>query len=382
MPKIGEDVSELLELVPAHFRVKEHRRAKYACPQCKETVTTARGPDKLIDGGLAAPSLLAHVVQSKYDDHLPLNRLSRIYARGGVDIAVSTMVGWVAAVAAELSPVVEEINKRALASFLVQTDASGLKVLDRDHPGGVRKGTMWCMVGDRKWAVFTYAKTGSGEDGPWSLLEGRDGYVQADAANIFDRLYSGQCANATEVGCWAHARRRFYKLKDADPRAAVAIDLIAKFYRVEKTADARGLDAEQRRELRRTRSVRILERLKAWLVRTAARVPPESALAQACAYSINHWEALTRFLDDGRLGPDNNLCELQIRSLAVGRRNYLFAGSDAGAERAATLYSVLRTCALHGVDTYTYLIDVIDKLAAGDTPIADLLPDVWAAAPT
>jgi transposase len=188
MPKIGEDVSELLELVPAYFRVKEHHRAKYACPQCKQGVKTAHGPAKLIDKGLAAASLLAHVVVCKYDDHLPLNRLSRIYWRGGADIAVSTMVGWVAAVADELAPLYAEIKKRALQAYLVQTDASGLKVLDRDSAEGVRKGTMWCVVGDRQWVVFHDAATGIGEDGPWTLLQGRQGYIQADAANIFDRL--------------------------------------------------------------------------------------------------------------------------------------------------------------------------------------------------
>jgi len=381
MAAIGEDVSELLELVPAYFRVLECHQTKYACSCCKAGIITAPGPAKLIERGLAAPSLLAHVVQSKYDDHLPLNRLSRIYARGGVDIAVSTMVGWVAAVANELEPVVAEIRKRAMASFVLQTDGSGLKVLDRDHPGGVRKGTMWCTVGERKWVVFDYAETGSGKDGPWTLLKGRTGYLQADASNTFDRLFNGKVASAIEQGCLAHARRRFHKLKDSDPRAAVPIKLLAKLYRVEREAKTQNLNAAARHKLRHHRTTAILAKLKEWLVRTASREPPEGAMAQACAYSINHWDALTRFMDDGRLGPDNNLCELQIRSLAVGRRNYLFAGSDSGAKRAAVLYSILRTCALHHVDGYAYLIDVFEKLASNwpNSRIAELLPDAYAA---
>lgn len=347
----------------------------------EKTVVTAPGPNKLISGGLADATLLAHVMQSKYEDHLPLNRLSRIYARGGVHIPVSTMVGWVKAVAEHLSPLVREFHRRALASTVLQTDGSGLRVLDRDDPEGIRKGTMWCTVGDRKWVVFDYAESGSGEEGPWKLLAGRDGYIQADAANIFDRLYNGQVANAVEVGCWAHARRRFYKLKDVDIRASVAIDLIAQMYKVESLATNREASPERRLALRQRRSIKLLERLKKWLITTLAKEPPASALAEACSYAINHWTALTRFLECGELSPDNNLCELQIRSLAVGRWNCLFAGSDEGARRAATLYSVLRTCALHDVDGYAYLIDVIGKLASNwpQSRIAELLPDAYAA---
>jgi transposase len=382
MRHIGDDTSELLELVPAYFRVEEHRRAKYACPRCKETVKTAPGPDKLIEKGLAGPGLLAHVVQSKYEDAVPLQRLRKIYARGGVDLSVSTLCGWVGVIADEVRPVVELLDEQARASYLVQTDGSGLKVLDRDDPEGVRLGTMWCYVGDRKYAVFRYARTGSGEDGPWKYLGGRQGYVQADASSVFDRLYNGKCANATEVGCWVHARRKLHKLVDSEPRVAYPLELIGKLYRVEHVADARGLGPEERLALRQQRSTSILARLKRWLTKTAAHEPPESALHKACAYSLNQWEALTRFMHDGRLGLDNNLCELQIRSLAIGRKNYLFAGSDAGAERAAILYSLMRTCALQGVDSYAYLIDIINKLAAGwpASRIAELLPENWAAA--
>ena len=381
MARIGEDVSELIEFVAAHFRVQQHRQAKYACPRCKNGVKTAPGPDKLIDKGLPGTGLLAHVVVSKYDDHLPLTRQSRIYARDGVEIPVSTMCDWVAAVTDEMTPVVGLIRERALKSYLLQTDGSGLKVLDRDDPEGVRKGTMWCYVGDRRWVYFEYAKTGAGAQGPWETLRGREGYVQADASNVFDRVYNGQCGNAIEIGCWAHARRKHYALKDSDPRVAYPLQLIGKLYRVEAIAEARGLDSEARVKLRKERSSRILERLKHWLIRTAAREPPESALHKACAYSLNHWQALTRFLEDGRVGLDNNLCELQIRSLAVGRKNYLHAGSDAGAQRAAALYTVLRTCALWGVDAYSYVKDVLDKLAGGwpQERIAELLPDAWAA---
>jgi hypothetical protein len=255
-------------------------------------------------------------------------------------------------------------------------------VLDRDDPEHIRRGTMWCMAGDRKNVVFRFAPTGSGEDGPWQFLAGRTGYTQADAANIFDRLFNGERAQAIEVGCMAHARRKFHALADSDPRVAYPLELIGKLYRVEHLADRRGLSPEDRKVLRQERSMGILGRLRRWITKTAAAEPPESALHKACAYSLNHWTALTRFLEDGRLVPDNNFCELQIRSVAVGRKSFLFAGSDAGAERAAILYSLLRTCAVQGVDSYAYLIDVLNKLAAGwpQSRIDELLPEHWAAA--
>lgn len=381
MQHIGDDTSEVLELVPAQFRVQEHHRPKYACPRCKETVKTAPGPAKLIEKGLPGPGLLAHVVQSKYEDAIPLQRLRKIYHRGGVDLSVSTLCDWVEAVAEEVRPVVEVIEKKALESYVLQSDGSGLRVLDRDDPEHIRRGSMWCMVGDRKYVVFRFAPTGTGEDGPWKLFAGREGYLQVDASNIFDRLFNGERGRAIEVGCMAHARRKYFALADSDPRVAYPLELIGKLYRVESLADRRGLSPEERQALRQQRSTSILERLNRWIVKTAANEPPESVLHKACAYSVNHWQALTRFLVDGRLALDNNFCELQIRSLAVGRKNFLFAGSDAGAERAAILYSLVRTAAVQGVDTYAYLTDLLEKLAGGwpAARIEELLPEQWAA---
>jgi hypothetical protein len=236
---------------------------------------------------------------------------------------------------------------------------------------------MWCFVGDEKYVTFKYAPTGRGEDGPWKFLAGRDGYLQADAASVFDRLYNGAKAHATEVGCWSHGRRKFHALKDTDVRVAYPLKLIRQLYRVEDLADRRGLDAEAREQLRYERASPILERLDRWLQRTVLSEPPASALAKACGYCLRQWPALTEFVHDGQLPLDNNCCERQIRSLALGRRNYLFAGSDAGAERAAILYSLLRTAALAGIDTYAYLIKLLERLAAGwpQRRIDELLPE-------
>ena len=384
MTKIGEDVSEIVELIPAQFRVEDHRQSKYACSRCKETVVTAAGPAKLIEKGLPGPGLLAHVVVSKFEQHLPLTRLVEIYRRGGFSTSVSTMCGWVGAVAEEIKPIVERISQKAMASLELQTDGSGLKVLDHDDPEGIRRGTMWCCVGDRRYVIFRYAKDGSGEEGPWQYLQGREGYVQADAANVFDRLYNGRKAQATEVGCLAHARRRYYDLVDSDVRVAYPLKLFAQLYRIEDLADLRKLTPDERLALRQSRSAPIMDRYHRWLLRMVSGEPPAATLAKACAYSLNHWGALTRFLTDGNLPLDNNLCEQQIRSLALGRRNYLFAGSDTGAEPAAILYSLLRTCALHGVEAFAYLKNVLGKLAAGwpTDQLDELLPENWSTPPS
>jgi hypothetical protein len=285
----------------------------------------------------------------------------------------------VGAVADEVNPIVERIYAKAMTCLELQTDGSGLKVLDRDDPEGIRRGTMWCFVGGRRNVVFRYAKDGTGEAGPWRYLKDRKGYVQADASNIFDRVYNGKKAEATEVGCLAHARRRYYELLDSDVRVAYPLKLIGQVYQVEDLADRRKLTPEDRLVMRKERSSPIMDRYHRWLLRMVSGEPPTSTLAKACAYSLNHWGALTRFLTDGNLPPDNNLCEQQIRSLALGRRNYLFAGSDAGAERSAILYSLTRTCALHGVDAFAYLKDVLGKLAAGwpTDQLDELLPENW-----
>ena len=207
---IGTDVTHTLELVPAHFVEHEYHLAKYACPRCKDGVLTAAGPAKVLERSAADASLLADVVVSKYVDHCPLHRLQRIYARDGVALPVSTMADWVGGVADLVAPLGERLAERVKAAVVVRTDATGLRVLEPASPAHIEMGTMWCYVGDDKDVVFRYSPQGTGERGPWAFLAGRQGYVQADAASVFDRLYTGQVATATEVGCWAHyPERRF-----------------------------------------------------------------------------------------------------------------------------------------------------------------------------
>ena len=378
--KIGEDVSRVLEYVPGHFVEHEYHREKWACGTCKLGVTTAPAPEKVIERSAAGASLLAHVVVSKHVDHCPLHRLQRIYERSGVTIPVSTLSDWVATVAERIKPLVERIAGRILHdAYIVQTDSTGLKVLDPKSPENIERGTIWCYVGDDKDVVFRYTPTGEGATGPWTFLAGRQGYIQADAASVFDRLFNGEVASAVEVGCGAHGRRRFVALRDTDCRVAYPLKLITRLYRIEELADVKELSPEGRTALRRKRSAPALESLKRWLVGTLAQEPPGSQLAGAIGYLVNQWTPLTRFLHDGRLSLDNNLCERQIRDVALGRKNFLFAGSHQAARRTATLYSLMRTCAQHGVPPLPYLTDVLPRIPTSceDDRLHELLPDRW-----
>jgi transposase len=379
MQCIGEDVTHRLEWVPGHFVDHAYHREKRACGYCKDAVTTAPAPEQVLERSAATPSLLAHVVVSKYADHTPLSRLRRIYERCGAEIPVSTLADWTAGVGERVEPLVERLSARVLGAFIVATDATGLKVLDPTSPDNIQRGTVWCLIGDGRDVLFRYTPTGEGARGPWEFLAGRKGYIQADASNVFDRLFNGRAASAIELGCWAHARRKLVALEETDCRVAYPLKLIARLYRIERLADARGLTPGQRAELRQQRSPPVLEKLQRWLVVISQSEPPSSELAKAAAYALHHWQALTRFLADGRVSLDNNLCEQQLRDIALGRKNYLFAGSHQAARRAANLYSLTRTCAQYGIPPLAYFTEVLDKLAAGwpEDQIEELLPHRW-----
>jgi hypothetical protein len=311
---------------------------------------------------------------------MPLHRLRRIYARSGAHIPSSTLSDWVAGVGDLVAPLVQCLEDRVRGAYIVRTDATGLRVLDHPgSPGNVQRGSIWAVVGDDRDVLFRYTPTGAGATGPWEFLAGRKGYIQADAASVFDRLFDGQAASAVEIGCWSHGRRRLVALQDTDCRVAYPLKLLARLYRIEHLADAQGLSPEQRAELRKERASPILERLKRWFVATAAGEPPSSDMAKAAAYCLNHWTALTRFVEDGRVSLDNNLCEQQLRDIALGRKNYLFAGSHDAARRAARLYSLTRTCAQYGVPPLPFFTDILTKLGAGwpADRLDQLLPHAW-----
>lgn len=377
--RIGVDVTRRLEYIPGHFVEHEYHLDKYACGVCKEGVTTASAPAQVLDRSAADASVLAHVVVSKFADHTPLHRLTRIYARSGAEIPVSTLSDWTAAVGDLVEPLVDRLAARVLGASIVRTDATGLKVLDPQSPEHIALGSMWAYVGDDHDVLLRYTPTGEGATGPWAFLAGRTGYVQADASNVFDRLFTGEAAHAVELGCWSHGRRRLVAMQDTDCRVAYPLTLIGRLYRIEHLADARGLLPDGRAALRQERSAPILETLQRWCVITHTTEPPSTDLAKAAGYLLNHWHALSRFVEDGRIDLDNNICEQQLRDVALGRKNYLFAGSHDAARRAATLYSLTRTCAQYGVPPLPYFTDVLGKLAGGwrANRLEALLPHRW-----
>jgi hypothetical protein len=296
-----------------------------------------------------------------------------------LELPVSTLADWTAGVADLVAPLVDRLATRVLAAYIVRTDATGLRVLDRPSPAHIERGSIWAYVGDDRDVLFRYTQTGEGATGPWDFLAGRTGYIQADASNVFDRLFNGRVATATELGCWAHGRRRLVALQDTDCRVAYPLQLIGRLYRIEHLADLHQLPPGARSELRQERSTPVLDKLKRWFGATHASEPPSTELRKAADYVLNHWAALTRFVTDGRVSLDNNVCEQQLRDIALGRKNFLFAGSHEAAKRAAALYSLMRTCAQYGVPPLPYFTEVLAKLARGwdADRLDELLPHRW-----
>ncbi len=380
MHKIGYADSETLEWRPGGFFVIRTRRTKYRAPDGEGSIVTAPPPPQIVMGGLAEPGLVAHVIVSKYDDGLPLTRQRKIYKRQGVELAVGTMVGWIKRVHELAQPLVERIGQLVLASHLVQTDDTGIQALDRKADGGSKRGHLWGYLGDHKWACFSYTPDWKSDDAR-AFLRGRDGLVQADAYKGYDRIFNRPGSKAVEVGCWAHARRYFFEAKEGgDARAAIALDLMGELYKVERKASREKMSHTRRQALREKRSRAILDRLLRWVAKMQPREPPSSPLGRAFTYLINQRIALHRFLGDGRIPLDNTGAERALRGIAVGRKNYLFVGSDDGGERAATMYTLIRTCELNRIEPWAYLRDVILKLASGwpADRIDELLPPNWA----
>jgi transposase len=379
---IGHETSEVLQIIPAQFLVERHLREKLACktPDCDAGVEVAPVPEKVIPKGRPGASLLAHIVVSKYADHLPLNRQRKIYLREGVDLSVSTLAEWVSAVHKIVAPLADRCAFHALAAHVLQADDTGIKVLDQDAPGGAKRGHLWGYVGDATWAAFNYTPTWE-KEGPQRFLETRRGWLVADAYRGYDGLYTRPGTLVIEVACWAHARRGFAELVQAnDARAAPMIKLIGRLYEIEHAATADSVDPDERLRRRREHSEPVTMQIGALCAEIINATPPSDDFARAAGYIVNQWNALRRFLEDGRLPIDNTLVERALRPIAVGRKNYLFCGSDAGAERAASAYTLLGTCALVGVDPRAYLVDILNKLELERWPMSridELLPPNW-----
>lgn len=377
MQPIGEEITEVLDYQPAVLRIREIARVKYACKEHEESgVVQPELPARPIAKGAASSSLIAQVVVAKYKDHLPLYRQSKIFERFGADLPESTLCDWVKAAAELLQPVVDVIKASILESFVIHSDDTGILVQDRNHQKGSRRSYLWAYVGDRDEVVFDFTP-GRSRDGPVRFLGDYRGHLQVDAYSGYDAvLHRGK---VVEVGCWAHARRYFFEALDtAEDYAGDALAAIRVLYDVEREAKERGLDADATWQLRHERSHLVLEQMQPWLQGLQNTVLPKSPLGEAIRYALNQWQPLTRYLDDGRLAIDNNIVERQIRGVAVGRKNWLFAGSDEGGKRAAVLYSIISTCALQGVEPWAYLTDVLQRLAQGENAEV-LTPRLWKA---
>ncbi len=378
MRKFGEDVSEMLEYIPASFLVIRHVRPKLSCACCS-CVVQAPAPARPVDRGLAGPGLLAHVLTAKFADHLPLYRQSQMYAREGVDLDRSTLAKWVGEASALMEPLVEALRRYVMATDKLHGDDTPLPVLAPGN-GKTKTARFWTYVRDSRpsgdaappavW--FTYSPDRKGEH-PQRHLANFRGVLQADAYAGFNKLYEDGAIQ--EAPCMAHIRRKFFDVMEATQSAIAteAVERIAPLYKIEE--EIRGRSPDERRAVRNAKARPLLESMRDWLEASLSKLPRKSETAAAIHYALGRWDALIRYLDDGRIELDNLIAERALRPVAVGRRNYLFAGSDNGGRRAAIVYSLIGSAKMNGLDPEAYLRHVLGRIAEHPiNRIEELLP--------
>jgi len=378
---IGDDITEELEYKPAVFFVNQYVRPKYACPRCADQgIATAALPDRPIDKGIAGTGLLSYILVSKYVDHLPLYRLEQMFKRYAIEIPRSTMSGWVAQICTSLEPVYRAMKDELIKnSFLIQADETTLKVMDDAVKDKCLLGYLWPFVGDGKLVVFEFRESRRSE-GPVDFLNGfKDRFLLSDGYAGYNKVVEQN--GLTHLMCWAHARRKFFEVKDLAPEFVdKVLSRIKDLYEIErhittlvekkKNPDCRAIRADE--------APLILVELKLLLENPGFVVLPKSKLGEAVAYTLNHWAELTRYLMDYRLPIDNNLVENTIRPVALGRKNWLFAGSVEGANRMAIIYSFTATCKILGINIFEYFHDILPRIPGYPvSKIADLTPVHW-----
>jgi len=388
MHVIGEETSKRLDVVPAQFRVIVTHRPKYACRACTDGVVQAPAPERLIKGGLPTEAMVAFVLVAKYAWHMPLYRQAQMLFAQGIDIKRAVLAFWVGYAAAELAPLWLRLREIILTSGKIAVDETTAPVLDPGR-GRTKKGFFWAIArDDRPWGgtdppavAYTYAP-GRGAVHALKLLEGYRGIVQCDGYAAYKTLANAASDEAITLAfCWSHLRRRFFDIAEGDfaPIASEALARIAALYAIEKTI--RGRSANERRAVRQERSKPLVLELKAWFEKQLSRVSGKATIAEHIRYALNHWDGLTRFLDDGRIELDTNIVERSIRPLVLNRKNALFAGHDQGAENWACIASLIETCKLCGVEPQAYLTDVLTKLVNlwPASRLDELMPWAWAA---
>ena len=379
MPPIREETHEQLDYIPSSFEVIEHVTFVYGCRKgCDEKIVQSTKPPQMVEKGLPGPGLLAKVAVDKYCDHSPLYRQERAFRRGGVNISRATLGGWIKAISKGVTPLVEHLKDELLCSHVIATDDTSVPVQKK---GGTYRGRLWVYIGDLEHPLVVYDYTPTRERaGPKEFLQGYGGFLQADAYSGYDNLFDPEREpRIVEVGCWMHARRYFHEASlKAEQMALEALAMVRELYRIERRAKA--MDFAHRLELRQADAVPILDTFEAWAQERRLTVPPKSLLGKAFTYASNQWEALCRYTTDGRLEIDNGRSERLLRLVALGRKNWLFAGNDEGGRRAANVYSLTGTCHYNGWDAFEYLRWLFMVLPGlPESRLGEVTPLAWAA---
>lgn len=374
--KMGEEITEVLDYIPGELFVKQYRRIKYTKPD-NGGVLIGQLPARPIEKAMAAEGLLAQIVIDKYVDHLPLYRQMQRFERAGIKLPYSTLSQWVSSTCGLIAPLYEALKKEVLQSSYLHIDETPIKVLDKEKKGSTHRGYYWVVQNSLEKIVFFDYREGRGRDAPMELLKNFSGYLQSDGYNVYDVFDKHQ--GITLLHCMAHARRMFNEAMDNDQqRAGYVMHQMQQLYGIERSCKEQQLSFDEIKSVRQQQSVPLLSTMGEWMKDEYMKVTPKSPIGKALAYSIERWDKLSMYTTDGKLNIDNNPVENSIRPVAIGKKNYLFAGSHEAAKRSGMLYSLLGTCKLHRIEPYTWLKNVLLRIPVHPiNKINELLPHRW-----